>query len=470
MSLTTAQIFQMLGASVAAIIFFVMVYKLPERRILTFLILLIPIQIIDSRYGTLNTFLTYLVAFAFALQGRIRTAPMLWSFFLILFAFGISLALSHPAARIWHAIYVIGFVTNILLFYLIYNYVTRTEDWRSLFTALLATNAIVVVACLVEIALGDNQFRLFGVNDWRIGSSRADQGRLVGPFGSTHTTADYLVTQCMLIGFWLVKDQAKHTRWLMLLLGLNFMCLVATGDRGGFVEIVIGSVLFLYLFRRDIGGLRVAKYYIVGVLAFSAASYAVVQYTDFDRLFQRLEETELEGEARPRQLGFSRGVEWFQDNPIVGRGPKLDISTRNRRIDGIPYLGAHPHNLVLTILVTTGIVGFVAWAIFGTTVLMTWIRAARHRGGDDDALSSLPHLAILIVVLFMMGEMRIEFLRDEYWDYQNYMFVLIGLFVACAHVKISKVREAAREALATAAKRPHKLGTVSAHREMHWTR
>ena len=461
MSLTTNQIFQLLGASVAAIFFFALVYKLSERKILMLLILLIPIQIIDSRYGTLNTFLTYLVAFAFILQGRIRTAPMLWCFFLLLFSFGISLALSHPAARIWHVIYIIGFLTNIILFYLIYNYVSRTEDWRSIINALLITNGIVVVACVIEIAVGDNQFRLFGVSDWRIGSSRADQGRLVGSFGSTHTTADYMVTQCMLIGYWLVKGMSKHTRWLLLLLGMNFFCLVATGDRGGFVEIVVGSILFLYLFRRDIGGLRVAKYYIVGVLAFSAASFAVVQYTDFDRLFERLEETELEGEARPRQLGFSRGVQWFQDNPIVGRGPKLDVSTRNRRIEGIPYLGAHPHNLVLTILVTTGIVGFIAWAILATAMLTTWIKAARLHDPDDDALSSLPQLAILIVVLFMMGEMRIEFLRDEYWDYQNYMFVLFGLFVASAHLKVSKARAATRDALANAAKTPNRLSIPS---------
>lgn len=462
--MTTAQIIQLLAGATTAIIFFVLVYRLPERHILTLLILLIPIQIIDSRFGTLNTFLTYLVAFAFALQGRIRTAPLLWAFFLLLFAYGCSLAMSHPAARVWHVIYMIGFATNIILFYLIYNYVTRTDDWRSLFNALFVTNAIVVAACLIEIGLGDNQIRLFGVSEWKLGSNRGDQGRLVGPFGSTHTTADYLVSQCMLIGYWLIKAQPKYRRALMLLLSLNFICLVATGDRGGFVELVVGSVLFLYLFRRDIGGLRVVKYYIVGVAVFSGASFAVVQYTDFDRLFERLEATELQGEARPRQVGFERGVRWFQENPIVGRGPKLNISTRNRQIGDIPYLGAHPHNLFLTILVTTGIVGFTAWLILGAAAFLTLFGAARYRGGKDDALASLPQLGILVFFLFMMGEMRIEFLRSEYWDYQNYMFVLLGLFIACAHQKVRKGREleaAASEAVS--ARRPlNRLGPAAA--------
>ena len=448
MSLTTAQVLQLLGGAVAAVVCFAMIYRMPERRTLILLIILIPIQLIDSRYGTLNTFLTYIVAFAFALQGRLKAAPLFWAFFLLYFAYGVSLALSHPAARVWHVIYMIGFTTNILLFYMVYNYVLRTDDWRSLFNALFITNALVVVACLVEISLGDNQIRLFGINEWRLGSSRADQGRLVGPFGSTHTTADYLVTQCMLIGCWLVKGNVKRKRWLVALLSLNFLCLVATGDRGGFVEIVVGSVLFLFLFRKDIGGFRVVKYYAIGIAAFVLASVVVVQYTEFDRLFERLESTELEGEERPRTIGFNRGVRWFQENPIVGRGPKLNVSSRNRQIDGIPYLGAHPHNLVLTILVTTGLVGLVAWATLTTAILLPLFGAARQRDKENDLLSALPKLGILILLLFFMGEMRIEFLRTAYWDYQNYMFVLVSLLLVTAHRKLKRGREQAKEAAA----------------------
>ena len=438
MSLTSAQLLQLLGGSLAAAILFVLVYRLPERRTLVLLILLTPIQIIDSRYGTLNTFLIYVVAFAFALQGRLRVAPYFWAFFLLLFAYGVSFSLSHPAARVWHVIYLFGFFTNILLFYLIYNYVQRTDDWRSLFNALFVMNGIVVVACLIEIALGDSQIRLFGVNEWKLGSSRADQGRLVGPFGSTHTTADYLVTQCMLIACWLAKGEAKWSLWLKGLLSLNFVCLIATGDRGGFVGIVVGAIVFMFLFRREIGGLRIAKYYAAAVLAFSLASVVVVQYTDFGRLFERLEATELQGDERPRTVGFSRGVRWFQENPIVGRGPKLNVSTRNRQIDGIPYQGAHPHNLVLTILVTTGIVGFIAWATLATAFVMPLLRAARRRDQHDDLLSALPKLSLLILALFFMGEMRIEFLRASYWDYQNYMFMLVSLFLVCSHKKLRR--------------------------------
>ena len=445
MSLTNSQVLQLLAGSVIALLFFVLVYRVSEKRILMMLILLIPFQIIDSRYGTLNIFVTYLVAFAFALQGRIKAAPLLWAVFLLLFAYGISFAMSHPAARVWHLIYMIGFMTNILLFYLIYNYVTRTEDWQSVFHTLFWVNALVVVACLIEIAIGDNQIRLFGVNDWKLGSNRAYQGRVAGPFGSTHTTADYLVTQCALIGYWLVKGAAKKPRWLFLLLGFNFLCLVSTGDRGGFVELLVGAVLFLIIFRRDIGGFRIVKYCIAGIAVFAVTSYAVVQYTEFGRLFERLESTQLEGEERPRTLGFTRGIAWYQDNPVVGRGPKLDVSTRNRRIEGIPYLGAHPHNFILTILVTTGTVGFIAWLVFGTSIITTLIRAARSKGVDDeDLLASLPKLAILILFLFMLGEMRIEMLRDEYWDYQNFMFLLVGLFIGCAHLKVKRNRDAMR--------------------------
>jgi hypothetical protein len=446
MVLTLGKIVQIIAALVGAIAFFVMVYRLPEKRVLALLIAIIPIQVIDSQFGTINTFLTYVVAFAFILQGRLKAAPLLWSVFGLMLAYAISFAFSHPDSRIWHILYMIGFVANFLLFYMVYNFVSRTSDWQPIVKGLLAANALVVVACVIEIVLSDRQVMLFGLKEWTLGSPRAHQDRIVGPFGSTHTTADYLVAQCMLIAYWLVHRFAViDRRWLLLLLCLNIVCLIATGDRGGFIGFLIGGVTFVWLFRKEIGGFGIVKYSAAGAILFVLASFVVIEYTEFGRLYERLGETEISVEDHARASIFERGRSWFREKPIVGAGPRLNVSRRNVQIGDIEYRGALPHNLYLTILASTGIVGMIAWCLFFISAMFPLVQALRRRTSAELVLANLPKLGLLIVLLFLIGEIRIEFLRQDFFDYQNYIFVLLALFVACAHLVLQESNRAAAQ-------------------------
>jgi O-antigen ligase len=282
---------------------------------------------------------------------------------------------------------------------------------------------------------------LFGFKDWTLGSPRAHQDRIVGPFGSTHTTADYLIAQTILISYWLVhKTGGRSGRWLLLLLGLNLVCLIATGDRGGFVGIALGGVAFVSLFRREIGGFGMVKYSAVGAVFFVLASFVVVEYTEFGRLYERLEQTDISIEDHARASIFERGEAWFRERPIVGRGPKLNVSSRNAQIGDIEYRGALPHNLYLTILASTGILGLIAWTLFLISVLIPLFQALRRNSASDPRLANIPKLGLLIILLFLLGEIRIEFLRQEFFDYQNYIFVLLALFVACSHLILREVR------------------------------
>ena len=85
---TGASILMLVTVVIGGIFLFVMLYRLPEKKTLGFLILLIPFQIIDSRYGTLNTMLIYLVAGAYLLEGRLSRLPFLAPVLLLLFASG----------------------------------------------------------------------------------------------------------------------------------------------------------------------------------------------------------------------------------------------------------------------------------------------------------------------------------------------------------------------------------------------
>jgi hypothetical protein len=426
----------MVAAGALALGFFLLVYKLPEKHVLMLLIALIPIQLITSDKGTLNVAITYVIAFAFLLQGRLKSAPLFWAIFLVFFAYVISFSMAHPDAQIFNLLYMIGFCSNFLIFYLVYNFIERTNDWKSIVRALLWGNLLVIIACFIEIALGDRQVVLFGFEDWKLGSIRARHDRIVGPFGSTHTTADYIVSQCMIIGYLLISQRGAPKRWLLLLLLGNFVSLTATGDRGGFIGLILGALLFLYLFRREIGGFRVVQYSIAGFILFTVASFLVVEYTEFGRMYERLAETDLEGENKPRVGDFRRAINLYMQSPIIGLGPKLNVSSKQKQVGNIAYRGSHPHNLFLTVLVTTGVVGLMAWLTFFGVVVFTLIRGARCRLDTDPAISNMPKLGLLILLLFMVGEFRIEFLRDDFWDYQQYRFALLGVFLACSNYLI----------------------------------
>jgi O-antigen ligase len=420
------------------LVLFVSVYRIPERLTIALIVLLIPIQIIDSRFGTSNTVLVYLVVFAFMMQARLRLAPMMVPIGLLLFAYAISFAMSHPSARMQHLFYLIGFAGNVLLFYLVYNFIVRSRDWHWIFSVLFLMNVVVIVACGLEILAAQSEINILGVKEWSVQASRARQGRLVGPFGSTHTTADYLVTQCMMLAYFLIHEpRRKYKLYFGLLFACNFMVLVGTGDRGGFVGLVVGVGLFLILFHRDIGTFRSVRLLAAGVLLFVFSSIVVMNFTDFGVLFDRLSATEVEsGLTDSRQRGFSNGLSYFQESPITGLGPKLGVSTKSRQVGNIPYR-PYPHMLPMHILATTGLLGFIAWAIFFVAFGIQMIGAARA-AETRNALTQLPKLGLLIMLLFFAGELRIEFLRAGFLDYQNYMFVLFGTFIACADLAKSE--------------------------------
>ena len=77
MDFTNAQYAQLIIAALAGIMFFLLLFRLPEKASLGFLIVLIPFQIIDTRYGSLNTIMIYVAAFTYLIQGRLSKLPFL---------------------------------------------------------------------------------------------------------------------------------------------------------------------------------------------------------------------------------------------------------------------------------------------------------------------------------------------------------------------------------------------------------
>ncbi|HNP35120.1 MAG TPA: O-antigen ligase family protein [Woeseiaceae bacterium] len=440
MNISVAQYAQMIVAAIGGIAFFLVLFRLPEKRSLAFLIILIPFQVIYTRYGSLNEILIYVAAGTYLLQGRLSRLPFLGPILLVLFVYLLAFTQSYPAARIYHVIYMIGFFSNILLFYMVYNYILRTGDWRLIVKCLLFVNLLVVGYCAIQFFAGSNRVTFFGINEFSLIPPRKD-GRLVGPFNATAATAEYLTFQCLFIACLLYYRQKSKFRWAAIaLITLNFLFLIATGNRGGFVTLVLATLLFLLAYRRELGMARVVKLLTAGATLFTAMAIVLVSFTEYGMLFERLEGTEIE-EGVPDTRSLVWPLAWAEivKKPILGHGPKLAISTRFEQVGSIEYV-RFPHNLLLHILYTTGIVGVFAWVVFFSTLAMRLFKV-RRAPVDDRELATLPRVGLLVLVVFFVSQLRIEFLRESLLDYQNYLFVLFGFFLATSDLIVAQVTQ-----------------------------
>ncbi len=444
MDFSDSQYAQLIISALAGIAYFILLFRLPERASVGFILLMIPFQLIDSKYGTINTVLVYIAAFAFLLQGRIARLPFLLPILLVLFSFLLAFSQSHPAARLQHVLYIFGFFSNILLFYIVYNFVLRTRDWQFVFKVLLALNVLVLIYCAIQFIAGQTRVTLFGIQELSMNPIRKD-GRLVGPFKATAATAEYLTIQCVLLGRILIQSAARHVRHaVVLIMTLNVLFLIATGNRGGFVTIVFGALLFLGVFRRELGLARVAKIFVGGATIFALVGIILVNFTEYGMLFDRLEGTSIEGGVPDTRAAVWPTVwERIQDAPILGHGPKLFISTPENLVADIPYM-LHAHNLALHIMFTTGIIGIASWVVFFWSMSSRLVAAKRIRSSHE-TLSSLPRIGLVILSVFAVSQLRIEFLREGLLDYQNYLFVLFALFLSTCSLLATSRKESAAE-------------------------
>jgi hypothetical protein len=62
------------------------------------------------------------------------------------------------------------------------------------------------------------------------------------------------------------------------------------------------------------------------------------------------------------------------------------------------------------------------------TFYSTW-RRARREPGRDAFHDGLPTLAILLLIAFLVDQLKIEFLRSQFTDHQQYMFALWAILL-----------------------------------------
>lgn len=440
MPISPSEIVQLTVMLLLATGLFFAAYSLPQIVGSTVLLVMIPVQPVDTRVGSANVLLAFVIFLAMLLRrGEVRL-PLLRQILILLFCYLLSMSFVPPSLYEQHAIYMIALISAILVFWIAYDLTFRYRSLRGIIAVLLAINLVVIVYCAIQLYVGPGQkVSFFGINELTMERARWDS-RLTGPFAATGLTSEYLVIMVFVILHQVFfTKKAWIRRGLIALATVDLSFLIATGNRGGFLTLLGGSMIFLWLFRKELGGQRVVKLLISGTVMLTLVSVIVVSYTDFDRLFSRLSDTTFEeGVPDTRQVVWPMVWKKIIQRPLLGHGPRYSMlgARTGEQYEGYEH-EPYPHNLYLFLLSTVGLIGLIAF--------MNLTIRPLYRCWQTMSLSnlSLEHAAfaktgVVVMIVFFVDQLKIEFMRITFVDYWHFIFALFGIFVAACDQARSK--------------------------------
>jgi O-antigen ligase len=222
--------------------------------------------------------------------------------------------------------------------------------------------------------------------------------------------------------------------------GFNLLGLVATANRAGFLVLLAMAPLLLFAYRRELGAKKVLQYAAIGMVFLVGSAAFAVAFTDFNRMFERMETvTETEGGIpATRQGGWPVAIEKIRERPWFGEGPHFWTREDAEDVRQGPYefeeggevvtaYDNYPHSLYLYLLRTVGMVGFVA--VIGFFIRAWFILLGAVRIEPTGYRSALVRLGLFLIPAFLISQLTLEFHRPNTMDYAQFIFSLVGLLI-----------------------------------------
>lgn len=352
--------------------------------------------------------------------------PLLVPFLLILMAFVLSWTQANSALFNANLFYLVMLSSNAVLFYMTYHYIRNESDFEWMIKLLIISNLLVIGYCILQIFIGFGKFSFLGLQELSLTQNRSDN-RLVGPFDAVGITAEYLVIQCIIIAHHLFSTK-KHFFLSIFIIFSNLAILIGTGNRGGFISLFLAIFLFLIFFGKVLGLKKVISIFIGTTLFLAMASYIMITYTKFNVLYTRLAKTEIHGITPDTRAGWDVVVDKIKNKPILGHTPRY-VTSAEKGVTPSMFQGQidfYPHNLYLFILYTLGITGFAAycslWFKYFTGFAFLKLENA------NNFTKGLKKIGIIIFLVFLFDQLKVEFLRYYLLDFQHYIATLAGIF------------------------------------------
>ena len=406
------------------------------------LLVLIPFQVIDTRYGSSSILIAYGLAAVLLFSGQLQHR-MLPSLSMIVLAYLASFALADRSMLMFHALYLFQFFSCIAVFLLAYNFAISVAKARTVMDVLLAINVLAVIYCLLQLSVGPGERYIpLGVDEFKFNLNRhPGDPRLVGPFDNAGSTAGYFALMTLVCAVDYLFAAGRRRLLVATVIGFNLLGLVATGNRAGFLVLLAMAPLLLFAYRRELGARRVVQYTIGGAVALALTATIAVTFTDFNRMFERMDTvTEMEGGIpKTRQHGWPVAIEKIKKHPWFGEGPHFwtaenaeDIGQLSTEFEDLGDIETafdnYPHSLYLFLLRTVGVFGLIAVVGF---FIRAWFVLYRASGmaHAEPYQSAMVRMGLFVIPTFLIAQITLEFSRPSTMDYAQFMFALVGMLI-----------------------------------------
>jgi hypothetical protein len=464
MYLESSQIFQLSIALIGAILILIAAYAAPLKVSVGILLVMIPFQPIETRFGSANILMTYVLFGALLLRGRLRYLPMLGPLLLVLLAYLMSMGRLNSALYMDNALYIFFITSGLLVFVLAYNLAREVENPRYLINLLIASNIGAIIYCLVQFTVPPGERMIFfGMDElWMHRTRGGGDARLIGPFGSAEVTAAYFMSMTVLLAYEMLHAVRWQRVFLAVIAAVNIAMITGTASRGGFLLLIASLVAFVYVFRHQLGVMRVIQILVASTLVIVAAGIFIATHTEYGNMFNRLEATQVEGGIPDtRQKVWTDAWEVIQEKPWLGHGP-FYLSEHTAERTGRSYhreqlIIEFPHNLYLHLLLSIGLLGLACLLHF--LLVATWriYKGTRVVADGVEYEQGLVWTGLVVVGGFLLHETVIEFLRAGTIDYVHFRFALFGIFLALADRVVLRARAEEGDTLPVQGKRSFQL-------------
>lgn len=320
------------------------------------------------------------------------------------------------------------YAATILMFYLVVNNVRTSRDLQRLHLFQAISMATVLLMTVYELNHPGEAFIPGWIEFTQTAGTEFNTRnvRVGGPFFNYELLSEYCAMGLIFIAFLIVRARGGFQRFL--LGGLFLLCtfiLFTTVTRGSFMALGIGLVYLLWLTRRHLQIVPLVIVVTSAVAAFFAMNTFVASSTRSGDVVARFSQTHFIGGVPDSRVGaWADAWERFLEHPIIGRGPYYST------FDGLRDW-FWPHSLYLYVLCIVGLVGLAAFLWLLWKILMV-SRPNTDDVRDPSYASAFLLIAHVMLVVFLVDEIKIEYLRNT--TYQFVIWVFFASIVAAARI------------------------------------
>jgi len=214
--------------------------------------------------------------------------------------------------------------------------------------------------------------------------------------------ASFLIFPFFLALFFVSQSKSLAAKWMYGILAfLQLIGIFQSGTRGAVVGLAIGVFLAAIVFIVLSKG-KIRRYGGAGILAFAVV--VVMLFTFHDKLPQGTTIRRVfnlrDSNTNSRFIQWQIALQGVKDYPVLGTGPENYYIVGNKYYDNELYKFDRswfdkPHNYILEILTTTGVLGFAAY--IGMLVAALWILWRAFKAEFLTALEACLFLAAILV-------------------------------------------------------------------------